>query len=238
VNRQVYDFHCGHVPPFQTQGSKDMRFIAISAALIVLSAAVPASAQYDFDDFMQAVKSGQQKTRNVYPTHLAQFQDDAPQRLASDVESLQPISSEGSLDPLALTEPQSLASVNQDALIQDQEAQALGATYPEGSAIYPEANATYPAMPYAVPQAGSCGCDHRSSHGGRLVDCPVMPHQPVNLPAPATVRGYFNAPPCIANVWDGYSCEAGAACKRTQDKINGVRHANRCDSGRCSSGCP
>jgi hypothetical protein len=222
-----------------------MRFIAISATLIVLSAAVPTSAQYDFNDFMHAVKSGQQKTRNAPPTVLAQFQDDAPQRLASDVESLQPISNNGSPEPLALTEPQSLASVNFDALLQEQEVQGGGPIYPEGSAIHAEGSAIHaegsaihPTMPYGVPQASSCGCDHRSSHVGRLVDCPVMPHQPVNLPAPATIRGYFNAPPCIANVWDGYSCEAATACKRTQDKINGVRHSSRLGSGHCASGCP
>jgi hypothetical protein len=219
------------VPPFQLQGSKDMRFIAITVAFIVVSAVGPASAQYDYNDFIQAVKAGQQKARNVYPTRLAQFQDDAPQRLASDVESLQPTSNESSPEPLALTEPESLTSVNLEALIQEQEAEVPASPLPEVHVDYPAA------IPYAAPQAGSCGCE-QSAHFGRVMECPVMSHQPVILPAPSTLRGYFNAPPCISNVWDGYSCEASAACKRTQDKINGVRRCIGCGSGHCSSGCP
>lgn len=207
-----------------------MRFIAITVAVIVVSAVAPASAQYDYDDFIQAVESGKQKARNVYPTRLAQFQDDAPQSLASDVETLQSTANESSPEPIALTEPESLTSVNLEALIQEQEGAVLGPQLPETPVAYPAA------IPYAAPRAGLCGCE-QPSHFGRVVDCPVMPHQPLNLPAPATLRGFFNAPPCISNVWDGYSCEATAACKRTQDKINGVRRCMGCGSGRCSSGC-
>lgn len=77
---------------------------------------------------------------------------------------------------------------------------------------------------------GRFGASHASctSGGCSTRSCNVMAHYPADLPPPSTLRGYFNASPCIANVWDGYACEAAKECQKTQHHIQG---------GQILSGC-
>jgi hypothetical protein len=101
---------------------------------------------------------------------------------------------------------------------------------------------------YQGAGGSDCGCNARSgaSHASGSScssgscgtrSCAVMAHSPAHLPPPSTLHGYFNASPCIANVWDNYACEAGKECRKTHSQIQmsqstlnaGCSHRAKCE---------
>jgi hypothetical protein len=87
---------------------------------------------------------------------------------------------------------------------------------------------------HARTSFGTCSSCDAGSCGVRT--CNVLSHYPVNLPPPSTLRGYFNASPCVANVWDGYACDAAKECNRTQHRIQfgqAPPHSACTDRTRC-----
>ncbi len=170
-----------------------MRLAPLVLAAIVFTVPISTSAQYDFDDFLQAVESGQSKTAasEAQSPRLAQLPDGPAPSVMIDGGVAQPLPVPVQSDPSQVNFPE----------VFQQECDDRGLAQPVASCSH---------------GCKSCG---RAPYGQ---ECAAMPYQVPNLPAPSTLRGYFNASPCIANVWDGYSCEAAAACVKKQQKLMGT----------------
>ncbi|MGV3483110.1 MAG: hypothetical protein ACO1RT_01690 [Planctomycetaceae bacterium] len=182
-----------------------MRLSSILWVTIVLAAPAAAHAQYDFDDFLQAVESGQSKSTppSLEMPRLAQLPDGPDQPMLGDT-GPQPVPLNG-LAPIESlpAPPQSQPQQMYFEELFDQQDVGLS-------------------QPHPVVSHGCQSCGHASHRH----ECAVMPYRTPNLPAPATIHGYFRASPCVANVWDGYSCEAAAECAKTQRKLMG--HHGHC----------
>lgn len=188
-----------------------MRFTSILWVLLALTVPSVVRAQYDFDDFLQAVESGQAKSTPSTPVpRLAQLPSGPAQPAPS------------TLQPLAMNPPNAIEflppsqgaprAMNIEQLFEQQD-RGLS-------------------EPVRVTSYGGQSCD-RCSHAR---ECTVIPYQAPNLPAPSSLRGYFNASPCIVNVWDGYACEASAACAKTRRALagsNGHRGQSACGKTPC-----
>ena len=189
-----------------------MRIRSILWVTMVLVAPAAVRAQYDYEDFLQAVESGQARSTppSLEMPRLAQLPDGPAPTLATDPQ-LQPLPAEEpglieSLPPAAGTAPQVQTAppqIHYEQLFQNQD---IG-------------------LSNRVTVVGH-GC-HSCGSLPYVRECAVMPYRIPNLPAPATLHGYFYASPCVANVWDGYSCEAAAECAKTQRKLTGSHGRSR-----------
>ena len=192
-------------------------------ALLIFAAPAIATAQYDFNDFIDAVESGQSKsgTASVEMPRLAELPNGAGENTTAGTSALQPILSDAPvpLEPMAFSMLESPVpnQVNFEELFEQQ-----------------DAGLADPAM-HCSCNSNKADC-HQCRHAARSRQCAVMPYQTPELPAPSSLRGYFNASPCIANVWDGYACEASARCARTQQSISatrGTQHSRRHTKAAC-----
>lgn len=186
-----------------------MRLTSLLWVAIVLSVPAMVRAQYDFDDFMQAVEVGQSKTTapSLDVPKLAQVPNGPVQAPPSDLQPLL-VNPAETIEFLPPTQPVP-NSVDVDQLF-DLQDRGLS-------------------DPVRLTSHGCQSCGH-SSHAR---ECSVLPYQTPRLPAPSSLRGYFNASPCIVNVWDGYSCEAAAACAKTRQCLMGRHgHPNGCGCGK------
>ena len=185
--------------------------VVLSAVIFVIPSIV--CAQYDFDDFLQAVESGQSKSSSssMASPRLAQVPSGPPAAmLDSGLAQPVPMNVPSQAEPLALPAPvQPIPHQNNAQELFQQQDHGLS-------------------QPMMTSVHGCQTCGGSSSNR----ECAAMPYQVPNLPAPSSLRGYFNSPPCVVNVWDGYSCEAAAACAKKQQKLMGthVRH------GKCACG--
>ncbi len=195
-----------------------MRFHSLVIGLVTIVAPSMVYAQYDYDDFMTAVQSGQSKQAapSLEMPRLAQLPDGS----GAAVDGMPPIEpvpspapSHAAPMPQPIQVPAPPTQINFDELFQQQD---FGLADPLTKS--------------------SCGCAQAAGHScdrvGYVDECPVMPYQVPRLPAPASLRGYFQSSPCIANVWDGYSCEAAAQCAKRQSHLLG---SQGCSSGSCQS---
>ncbi len=182
-------------------------------ALLVFAAPAIATAQYDFNDFIDAVESGQSKSApsSLEMPRLAELPNGSGENTTAGTSALQPILSDSPIPlepmPFSMLESPVPNQVNFEELFEQQ-----------------DTGLADPAM--------HCSCNskkadcHRCRHAAHSRQCAVMPYQIPELPAPSSLRGYFNASPCMANVWDGYACEASARCAQTQQSITG-NHGNQ-----------
>ena len=200
-----------------------MSLTKLLVALLVFAAPTVATAQYDFDDFINAVESGQSKSAPppLEMTRLAQLPNGSDEATTGGGPALQPIPSDATVQsepmPISMLESPVPNQGNFEELFAQQ-----------------DTGLADPSM--------HCSCNSRKAdchscrHAARSRQCSVMPYQTPELPAPSTLRGYFNASPCIANVWDGYACEASARCAKTQQSIagtDGKQHGCRSGKTRC-----
>jgi len=208
-----------------------MRSTNLLVALLVFVAPSIVRAQYDFDDFINAVEAGQSKTLASVPSlempQLAQIPSGSVDATADGISMPQPIPTESpvQLEPIQFSMiddyPQPI-QVNFEELFQQQNVGLAD----------PSMHCSCNSGPAANSSPAACQSCNHSPHRRQ---CAVMPYQTPDLPAPASVRGYFNASPCIANVWDGYACEASARCAKTQQSINGTyRKCHSCARGKQS----
>jgi hypothetical protein len=171
--------------------------LVLTAILFALPSIV--RAQYDFDDFLQAVESGQSKSTPAMmeSPRLAQLPSGS---VMIDGGVAKPVPMNVPAPPEALPIPAPVQPVPSQV------------NFPE---VFQKEDAglAQPVTP----------CSHGCQSCGRAPqECTAMSYQTPNLPAPSSLRGYFNSSPCIVNVWDGYSCEAAAACVKKQQKLMGT----------------
>jgi len=200
-----------------------MRSTNLLVALLVFAVPSIVNAQYDFDDFINAVEAGQAKTPVSAPSlempQLAQIPSGSVTANADGINMPQAVPAESpvQLEPIQFSMIEDYPppmQVNFEELFQQQD---VGLADP-----------SRPCSCNSAPAACQ-SCRHARHHR----QCTVMPYQTPELPAPASLRGYFNASPCIANVWDGYACEASAHCAKTQQRINGTNgKCHRCARGK------
>ena len=178
-------------------------------ALLVFAAPAIATAQYDFDDFIDAVESGQSKSApsSLETARLAELPNGSGAAMTAGSSALQPILSETPVPlepmPFSMLESPLPNQVNFEELFEQQ-----------------DTGLADPAM-HCSCNSNKADC-HQCRHTAKSRQCSVLPYQTPELPAPSSLRGYFNASPCIANVWDGYACEATARCAETQQSIAGT----------------
>ncbi len=78
----------------------------------------------------------------------------------------------------------------------------------------------------SIGRCGLLGRGQMTGHCQSAGDCQVPPYRQPLLPPPYSLRGYFNASPCEADVWAGYACEAAANC-REHHHVHGGRPLGR-----------
>ncbi len=201
--------------------------ILLTATLIasLTSLSSLARAQYDYDDFMDAVEAGKAKTPpSLEMTYLAQVPS-GPSTSASEVQALQPMEDGENIDEQNIPVPLP-APVPPSA----QELQVPQTIPMEDLFEQQDIGLSDPTVSY------NAGCQKCQGSVPRR-ECVHPQYQAPNLPSPTSLRGYFKASPCIANVWDGYSCEAAANCAKIQQKLAGG-HTHGCSQCQaCKKTC-
>jgi len=194
-----------------------MRFIHGFAATAMVFVSGIASAQYDFNDFNEAVDKGK--------VNAAATQSQAS-RSSADPNVMRQFASSGvTLSGLANsgTSPASTTvsheTTSPEAMSASSSRMGPYTTCGQTASFRARAVETQPLTSCGFLKGHSCDSDQ-----GCKICQPLMTHQPVNLPPPASLRGYFNASPCTANVWDGYACEAAAECAKVQRKLAPPSH--------------
>jgi hypothetical protein len=222
-----------------------MRFTAITALAIVVFAPLIASAQYDFDDFLKAVESGQavskpQSVERLPPLQMPRLAQ-VPE-LPSTPSQLQSPANAAPAPVPAAPEPESLPARTPSPLpsqpVQPVPAPVSAHCQPIPSTVnFEELFEQQEIGLSTMPVGHRGGCQSCECAVG-VRECAVMPYRMPNLPAPSTIQGYFNSSPCVANVWDGYSCDAAAECAKRQKKLMPThRPAGHCSTSSCGS-CP
>lgn len=244
-----------------------MRALAFPALLLAIAVSQPAYSQYDFDDFLKAVESGQQKTGTLNSPRLAQVPSaieelPAPKPTLPGPIELEPSGLSSTADAPSLSEQSAKEVTPTPSPASPQNQRDPGPYQPIPLEAPPQPQSLVmpsPTLPspinfdevFAQQDVGlSCQDDHVASRRGArgcsgsgcescasgCRSCAVMAHYPVNLPAPSTLRGYFNASPCVANVWDGYACDAAKECQRTQQQIQSGHSRQASSCAGCQSG--
>lgn len=221
-----------------------MRFKFCLLAAILFTSPSQAWAQYDFDDFLNAVESGKSKSQPSIPIspRLAQLQDSpktAPLADAGGMLESPPVLTQHDVPEatiLPTPEPKLEQSLSHHApLTHVPQFETVPNQVDFGTLFDQQAAENFGLS--ATVSTDCKTCNHVSS---QKETCAIMPYRQPNLPAPSTLHGYFNASPCIVHLWDDYACEAAAECAKHQHKVcqvNGHVYecgpALRCGQTRC-----
>ncbi len=157
------------------------------------------------------------------PSEILSVPDGAPQPtpMAQPAPIAQPVPMSGPVPHAAPTfDAAAPATVDFNQVFAAEEfgpSQAAGCGCQAGPAASAPVAQGYPASGCGAGGCHAGGCECRS--------CGVMSYYTPNLPPSSSFRGYFNASPCVANVWDGYASEAAAECAKFQYRLAGPQTA-------------
>lgn len=217
--------------------------MVICLAVVLPSAA---HAQFSYDDFLRNVEAGSgvpadssprvaqaESQESSLPAPSAQSPVTAPPANSADALPAQPAAQVPSLDmppaaaptdsavpqpvPMPLQMPPASGPspniVNFDQLFADEQ---FGLSTGPGCGCEQTAAAPGCSQCNSRSSCNSCTSGCRSCRTGQ---CVAMAYYTPQLPPPSTLRGFFNASPCVANLWDNYACEAGQECAKLQQRV-------------------